>query len=535
MKKNILLIAVSIIVFLVFYYFMHSNIGIGRDSVTYLELASNITHGQGYGIKVSNSKFSYMTHFPPLYSVSLAIIQNFGEDKLLLNILLNCLLLSISAIIFFEIVFSFTQNLFISCIGSLAIVLSRPLLFTFSWISSEPLFVPLCFVSFFCFYKFLLHQSTKHLFLSGLLLSGATLTRYAAVSFLIAFLFCIIIQEKPSFKKLSRSFLVLLISFSIPLGAWFLRNIIVANTATNRHIVFHPINREMLEKGFNVVWKSIYPTMDAYFYKIPGFWRNPFEIKSLFVILFFIFIFIALILAKKLLLINQPQDSKTSYRDNTLFKKLLIVKLSIVNIFTYLLFIFLMKILVDADIPFNMRMLMPLQPLIILAFIASCSIIPFALRKKFAQKVYLGIVVIYSFSIIFDGFSWGLTRHTQGPEWGFTSSRFINSKLLKSATQINKYALIFSNEPGAVYTILGREAWGLPIKEFPTTLEQNKNFSAELLAIEKYRENNEIVFIIFDPTLDKYYTKYTTAEDIMHSLHAHYINKVDDGVIIKLD
>ena len=157
-------------------------LGLVNDSAFYLEGADNLLAGQGYVRTSGGGEIKPITHFPPLYSLLLAGAGLTGLELLVAARLLALLLFGITIFLLGLSVYQLSRSLIFALLGAFLLATSDVFLGVYSMALSEALFLALLLAAFLALSRGLERPSLGWLVGAGLLLSLATLTRYAGAS-----------------------------------------------------------------------------------------------------------------------------------------------------------------------------------------------------------------------------------------------------------------------------------------------------------------------------------------------------------------
>src|SRR4030042_5430305 len=118
-------------------------VGIYVDSLYYISSARNLIAGIGMGRVTGLGIFKPMTHYPPLYSLVLAFFDLLGIHELTTARWVSLLAFGLTIILVGLIVYQRTNSTFFSLFSALLVLLSNPILRSFSWVMTEPLYIVL--------------------------------------------------------------------------------------------------------------------------------------------------------------------------------------------------------------------------------------------------------------------------------------------------------------------------------------------------------------------------------------------------------
>ena len=241
LSTSTLLLPVSIASTIMLFLVMDLGVGVSTDSIVFLSAAENIlNHGQiyvtAYGVNEP------MTHFPPLYPLILAGLSfifrcsietsakltgalTFGMNIYLVGIILRKTGVSLKNAIFAILLLAFSEYM----------IIIHAKMFT------EPLFITFMLLSFIFLEKYLRNSQILTLIFASLSVSFACLTRYAGLPLIPLAIFALLFFANTAWRSRIKSIIIFSIVTLTPLSFWFIRNISLSGTSTNRGISFHPL------------------------------------------------------------------------------------------------------------------------------------------------------------------------------------------------------------------------------------------------------------------------------------------------------
>jgi 4-amino-4-deoxy-L-arabinose transferase-like glycosyltransferase len=252
-----LLLLISLAAGLALWYATPAGLGLTNDSAAYIGGARSLLAGSGYSDIWLDSELEAITHYPPLLSLLLSGIGLLGIDPYRGARVLNILLFAASTGLIGLLGYRMTKSQIAGIVLALLFATNAQLLQIHAQVLSEPLFLFLSLASFLTFSIAIERQSTQKnnskkltsehwLLLTGLLTALAFLTRYSALALIATFLIAIFLLSTQSrFKRI-----VFFLAGAVPpIAAWFIRNSLVADSATNRVIQYNPIQIANVRTG----------------------------------------------------------------------------------------------------------------------------------------------------------------------------------------------------------------------------------------------------------------------------------------------
>jgi hypothetical protein len=430
-------------------YSTPEGLGLSDDSIGYIAGARSILSGQGYreAWLASNGP---VTHFPPGFSSLLALISLSGLDPLRSARFLNALLFGTNSFLLGVIGWRMTKSQIAGVVLALLFAVNASLFNAHAVAMSEPLYIFFSLAAFLTFSNYFYSspsprgrgQGEGWLVATGILTAFAYLTRYAGLALLATFLLALILLHNTWKKRLTSA--GIFISSMLPfLIGWGIRNKIVADNATNRTLVYHPLSAENIETGIYNISEFLIP--------IETWRRALIRIPNFFIILIAIIISVLLIwlVYKGLKKFFQPATETPEI-------------LSFTNglyIFGYLASIVLTMMLFDASTKFKLRILSPVYVslLILLVFFG------YWLWQK-RSTLLRGVVVLFTILILtlslYDTSNFVTRLHKSGQ--GYASFKWYDSKAMDFLSQLPEGTRIYTNQPGPVYLYTGRPSYVLP-------------------------------------------------------------------------
>ncbi|HNC09223.1 MAG TPA: phospholipid carrier-dependent glycosyltransferase, partial [Anaerolineales bacterium] len=250
-------------------YATPQGMGLSDDSIAYIAGARSILDGQGYreAWLASNQP---VTHFPPGFSTILAIVGLSGLDPLRGTRFVNALVFGANIFLLGLIGWRMTQSKIAGILLGVLFLLNGQLFRVHTTAMSEPLYIFFTLAAFLAFSNYGVQQFTagqagassrtpnRWLIITAILTAFAYLTRYAGLALLVTFLVSLFILHSDWKKRLTSAgiFLAGFIPFAL---AWSIRNRLLADNATNRQLVYHPITAENIQLGISNIAAFLFP------------------------------------------------------------------------------------------------------------------------------------------------------------------------------------------------------------------------------------------------------------------------------------
>ena len=519
------LIAVSVIGVLL--YSTPEGLGLSDDSIAYIAGARSILAGNGYreAWLASNGP---VTHFPPGFSLLLSLIGLIGLDPLRGTRLLNSILFGANAFLLGIIGWCMTRSQIAGIVLALLFVVNASLFNAHAVAMSEPLYIFFSLAAFLAFSEYFAlspspffgsptgvlrkGQGEGWLIATGILTTFAYLTRYAGLSLFVTFLVALILLHDTWKKKLTSAGIFLASFIPITL-TWSIRNKLVADNATNRTLVYHPLTAENMETG-------IY-NFSEFFIPVETWRRALIKIPNFFIVFLSLIALVLLVwvIYKGLKKISRPATGQLEV-------------LSFTNglyIFGYMASIILSMMLFDASTRFKLRILSPV-------YVALLILLVF-LGYWFWQKratLWRSLVVIATLLILvlslYDTANVVAKLHRGGQ--GYASFQWYDSQAMDFLSQLPEGTRIYTNQPGPVYLYTDRPSYVLPdlvdavtglpregYEQGVTALHEDVLSGNAVLALFKFGSEDEDVQSVYIQLADGLYLAHDTHGDKIYSAH----------------
>ncbi len=489
-SKSLFLIALGLIAMGaagVLLYSTPEGLGLSDDSIGYIAGARSILSGQGYreAWLASNGP---VTHFPPGFSLLLALIGLSGLDPLRGARFLNAVLFGANAFLLGVIGWRMTKSQTAGVTLALLFAVNASLFNAHAVAMSEPLYIFFSLAAFLTFSKYFAPslpsplgtrsaQGEGCLIATGILTAFAYLTRYAGLALLATFLLALILLHDTLRKRLASTGVFLASAIPFLLG-WGIRNKIVADNATNRTLVYHPLTAENIETGIYNISEFLVPVET---------WRRALvQIPNFLFILLTILVLVLLIwvIYKGLKKFIQPATEGPEV-------------LSFTNglyIFGYLASIVSSMLLFDASTRFKLRILSPVYVALLILLVL--------LGHWIWQKrttLLRGLVVLFAILILalsaYDTSSFVTKLHKGGQ--GYASFKWYDSEAMDFLSQLPEGTRIYTNQPGPVYLYTNRPGYVLPDLVDAVTGLPREGYEEGVIALQKDVLSGNAVLALF--------------------------------------
>lgn len=457
-------------------YATPQGLGLSDDSIAYIAGARSILNGQGYreAWLASNGP---VTHFPPAFSSILALVGLSGLDPIRGARFVNALLFGANTFLLGVIGWRMTKSQAAGIVLAFLFVVNSSLFRVHAVAMSEPLYIFFSLISFLFFEYYLDRKRMRWLVLTGCFAGLAYLTRYAGLALVATFLVAIILLRETWELRIKRS-LVFVASFLPWAAAWTARNKLVADNATNRTLVYHPLSAENIQTGIYNFSEFLIPVET---------WRRALvKMPELFLVLVFFIAFVILIwvLHKGFRKFLQPTSELPEV-------------LSFTNglyIFGYLASIISSMMLFDASTKFKLRINSPIYVslLILLVWLG------FWLWQK-RSTIQRGLVTVFTASLFLLSVSEtkGVVSQLHKGGQGYASFQWYDSEAMDFLDDLPDGTRIYTNQPGPVYLYTNRPSYVLPDLIDPVTGLPRKGFEQGAKTLQADVLSGEAVLALF--------------------------------------
>lgn len=395
---------------LLYFIIQPYHLGFTPDSIAYLEVANNIEAGNG----ITNINGQIVKHWPPLYSLLLALISKITTTGVIyagviLQMILFYVFILINSLLLRELKVSFKLIIF----SGILLIVSQ-LSINFIYFLSEGLFLVLLLASFFFFIKWINTKKSIYLFTTAIFCGLFFLTRYAGIAFIGGFLFFILfIQKGKLIFRLKNIFLFLgLMVFVI--SPWLLYQIAFDENTGGRKLAIHIIPFSKILDFFITV----------------SYWFLGSTLA--------IFLFIGLLV----IYVFNIKNSKFQFQDFLIkiyknYQK--VVLLSVLFILIYPFFLIVSISFYDSYTPMDNRILSPLFPIALLLIIFFLQTL-----KEHRQILLLTSTMLFLF-LSFSSSVFSTYRNHYKNGGGYSKRTWVTSKTIEYLKKDNSNMTTYTN------------------------------------------------------------------------------------------
>ena len=466
--------------------------GLSSDSINYILSARSMLE--------SGNLDKLSSHWPPLYPLLLAVVSFFCNIDMLSTARWTQIFLYVCNIMLFIFVIykSTDKSLFSFITACLIIVSSQIFLEIHSMAWSEPLYILLS-LSGITFLSIHINKcdGSRYLILSGVFVGLSIVTRYAGLSLLVSSALCILFFSKQN--NYSRILDVLKFSLiaTFPFLIWIARNISTGRSVTNREVSFLMFSFSEINQAIQIISDWFFVPLENY--SLSGIF--------LFIVFFVMWFF----------------STKIKYYNN--FPEILFV-----NIFSYIIFIAISKIIFDAAMPFDRRILAPLYVLLFLAIITTSY--RYVSRKN--RYMNIGVLLLLTLCIIsfFQIKVYQKYVHFASNGLDFAHKTWVESDIIRWVKSEKNKSIIYTNGPEPLQIYTSVESKMIPRHTDTGTRKRNEKIVQEInQMVSELIENNG--YIIYFSTIN--WRWYLPTEKMLSDvLPLELVYKGNDGNVYKI-
>ena len=252
MKKSLFWISVVILCGVMAWMVLYCTpfgVGLTNDSSAYISGARSLMAHQGY-VRIGGDGLPRpITHFPPFYSIVLAVVSRvIKQDPLETARWVNLGCAVLSEVLFMLSLLELTQSRLTAFLGGVTFLCAGPVLQAHVYGLSEALYVTLFLAIFLLSVRAVRKQCVWEWIIIGLLAGALALTRYAGLA-AVAAVSVYILCTLPTWKLRGESVLLYYGAFNIPFGYWLSKANATGDSPVNRVFQLHLPSASKVEEG----------------------------------------------------------------------------------------------------------------------------------------------------------------------------------------------------------------------------------------------------------------------------------------------
>jgi hypothetical protein len=476
--------------------------GIQPDSIIYINGAKSLLAGKGFldqGVPI--------THFPPLYSLFLAVIGLLEKNLVQTARILNVILFGINAALVALAVYLTTgRNFLTTTFAAFFFLASAPILEAHAWALSEPLFISFSLVCILLLSVYVTRPGLPLLIASSLALGFAIITRYIGLAFLPATLVIVFVgRGDRQLRQRFRDTFIWAILACAPFIILSVINMLAAGSATDRSFVYHPVSEfHYLAEIFDNLSKFIAPI------SLP-IWVWP--------------AFLGLLAG--LFIAQLEIFSKLHLRDiNWRSTGIVMAMACLLFSASYLLFLFISLSFFDASTPVDARLFSPILVILIPGGFSAIWSVAQTLKKPMLWRFFLVFLVLSICIKTPDAIRSGASIRKNG--LGYTSLPWRESASIAYVKSLAGEMKIYSNGADAIGFLTENQSLSIPKKKSPTTMKANPTYKKEIEAMCQEIMENGALLVYFN-TIGRGYLP--SQEEVESACPLSVLQRFADGTV----
>lgn len=497
------ILALIALVFAIFFSrFFRWPVGVGYDSVVYINGAKSLAAGNGF---TQNS--IPITHYPPLYPASLAVVAWItGKDIIASATMTVIFLYGLNIFLAGLLVFRISNSLLAGSGMTVVLAILPGFVAMHFEAMSEPLFFGLLFLALILLMEYLRSGWLTWAVLAGFAAGLSALTRYIGVFIIAAAVAAIFFLFQGSYKRRLSHTIIGGIAACLPITAWLIRNQLVTGGLTNRMFVYHPQNLDYFlyaDNGFSDLLGLNYFTD-----RLPG---KP----GLFIIFASI-----IVLALGVYFLARHQNTIKKATAGRLF--LIVCIFSIIGYVSFLLF---SVTFFDASTRLTARILSPLYVLLVLGlWIIVWQILHISSNPKI-HLLFAVVIIALVFIYLPDYREQTSVFRQKGDK--FTGKAWSNSATISWLKKIPDSIIVYSNEAVPIGFLTDHPTSTIPEMTNSLTGLPSDTFKDRTATMESDLHQGKAVLLIMSTKAysDIFQPKAILIKDL------RICKKIDDGIV----
>ena len=460
MKKSWFILSVIVLcgaAAALFLYCTPDGVGLTNDSSAYIGGARSLLARQGY-VRIGGDGLPRpITHFPPFYSIILAVVSRISKtDPLETAKWVNLCCSALNQALFMTALAVLTHSSMASFLGGLVFLCAGPVLQANVYGLSEALYLTLFFLVFILSVRAVRRDSVWQWLLIGLLAGALALTRYAglaAVAAVAIYILCV----HSSWKLRIQSVLLYFAAFSLPFGYWLSKSNDSGDSPVNRVLSLHLPSASKVEEGIRNFAGFFLP-------EFGGIVEKPLKIWG-FVIAGALILLLGAVIWAGLKGFFRPSDH---LRGSALFAPAL-------HAVAYLVMLLFTVFFIDGSTLFDNRILLPFYVCAMLLIAAFCS--RYLNRTGFPRIAAIVFMLGFAALLFEDELDLIKEYHRNGQ--GFAGEEWRESETRLAALELPKDRLLWSNRQTALSLLNNRPSFILPPMFDAASFSERESFEQD--------------------------------------------------------
>ena len=448
-------------------------VGVRHDSLSYLTAAQSLSRGECLCWLGSGEQPKPLVHFGPLYPTLLALVTLLTPGVQEAARWTAAFLYGTNLAVWGGLVHLVTRRFWAGAVVSATLSVSPVLLEVHDAAMSEPLFLPLLALALLALTAYVIHGRRRDLWLAAAVVSLALLTRYAAAPLLLLGVGAVAFLGAAPLRQRLWDSARFGFAASAPVAIWLTRNYLLAGTATNRTLRWHPITIDEARTFLQVVTAWFTPA--KYSHWLEGA------------------VLLGILLGLTLLFWRSRSRGVGEGKEPATLGLLLVAWFGL-----YTLHIAVSKSLMDDSVPIHNRMFSPVS----IAFIA-LAVLAAAIISQRPRGTWLLLPIA---ALLLAGPLPYMTRSyrqkyasMQAEGVGFSGRAWRQSESMAWIRSLPENALVYSNRALMIQFLIGRPAYQLPEGFDSVKAEARDDFEEQLARMRADLRRAESYLVVFDP------------------------------------
>ena len=482
-KATFFIVVLAVIALVAFWWLKISTpygLGLINDSSAYVGGAVNLLAGNGYSRISGGGEVKPTTHFPPMFSIILALIGLPGIDILFAARLVILLLYGFNVVLVGLSLLVITRRYLISLLGAFLFASSSIFLRVHSMLMSEPLFITLGLLSSLFLALFFFQKHRRWLFFAGLLAGCAALTRYAGLALFLTAVLTIILLRRRLSPILLDALVFLLGAWPLTL-AWSLRNRLLTGTAANRQLLWHPPAWSKIDFGLFNFLDWLFPDGIVTWFQEQKWAAYGFTILIGLAFLGMM-IYTRARLFRHASVVGNVEAGETLLLSHQIY------------VVVYIGLILATMVLFDASTLFENRILAPMEVsflIVLLAYITRWT----ENRNLFLKVALVLVLLVIAWFWAREGRQMVDILRQDGQ--GFASLSWRNSPTIEYIRALPQDKIIYTNKSTGVFLLTERNAYAILSRTDPVTQKPRLDYEEELEKLHRDVLEGRVVLIFF--------------------------------------
>jgi 4-amino-4-deoxy-L-arabinose transferase-like glycosyltransferase len=500
------LVLIGILGFLLIWWLTPFGAGIAPDDLEYFGGAKSLLSGMGYTYNGGP-----ITHFPPLFSILLAVLNLFENDLAQAARLLNAALFGIDLCLFTLATYLSTGRRFLAAaIAALFFLSSKSFLTLSSAASSEPLFLAFLLLCILLLWFYIIKPGWILLITSSLSLGFALITRYPGMGFFPAALVIVFLGSTGKrFIQRIRDAAIWAVLAAIPLVIFFIHNTVTTGSPTDRTLTYHPllISAFLDDLGITV-----------FNYIAPG--SIPDVLKSL---LFWLVVICFFILSMVLI----RRQGRDLHKINWLSLDLLMPTSCFLFSIAYLVFLYVSISFMDASTQVDARIL---WPVLVISTMGIFSGTWAWSRRWKAPIIWLCFLVFIVLSIaIKSPAAIRSAADFQRDGLGYNTKAWRASETMAFVKTTAGTPWIYSNGSDAISLLGNIQTLSIPKRISALNMAVNPDYGVQIETMCNDIAKKGALLVYFDKVTWRWYLP--TQEEVVTTCHLPILKQFSDGTV----